>query len=126
MMDLQFGGDGYLQLRWKLFFCMGTCDIFSLGEWFLTFFVHTDFLLIHSLQKWRNLFKDILQTVSWFFMKFWEKKHHGRKNKHGKFQLNLVHGFQENDHHHLQPIYIFLEIRDVGFSKFCCGDALEW
>ena len=39
----QFGGDGCLQLRWKLFFCMRTCNIFSLGEWFLTFFVHTDF-----------------------------------------------------------------------------------
>ena len=38
-----FGGDGYLHLRWQLFFCMRTCDIFSLGEWFLTFFVHTDF-----------------------------------------------------------------------------------
>ena len=43
MMYPQFGGDGYLHLRWKHFFCMRTCDIFSLGEWFLTFFVHTDF-----------------------------------------------------------------------------------
>ena len=43
MMYPQFGGDGCLQLRWQLFFCMRTCDIFSLGEWFLTFFVHTDF-----------------------------------------------------------------------------------
>ena len=47
-------------------------------------------------------------------------------NKRGKFQLNPVHGFQENDHHHLQPICIFLEIRDVGFSNFWCGDELEW
>ena len=39
----QFRGDDCLQLRWHLFFCMRTCDIFSLGEWFLTFFVHTDF-----------------------------------------------------------------------------------
>ena len=39
----QFGGDGYFHLRWQLFFCMRTCDIFSLREWFLTFFVHTDF-----------------------------------------------------------------------------------
>ena len=38
-----FGGDGCLQLRLQIFFCMRTCDIFSLGEWFLTFFVHTDF-----------------------------------------------------------------------------------
>ena len=49
-----------------------------------------------------------------------------RMNKRGKFQLNPVHGFQENDHHPLQPIYIVLEIRDVGFSNFWCGDELEW
>ena len=48
------------------------------------------------------------------------------KDKYGKFQLNPVHGFRENDHHHLQPICIFLEIRDVDFSEFWCGDALEW
>ena len=49
-----------------------------------------------------------------------------RMNKHGKFQLNQVHGFQENDHHHLQPIHIFIEIRYVGLSNFWCGDELEW
>ena len=84
------------------------------------------FLLIHSLQKCINLFKDIFQTVSWFFMKFLGKKNHGKKNKHGKFQLNPVHGFRENDHHHLQPIHIFLKICDVGLSNFWCGDELEW
>ena len=49
-----------------------------------------------------------------------------RMNKRGKFQLNLGHGFWENDHHHLQPIHIFLEIRDVGLSNVLRGDALEW
>ena len=59
-------------------------------------------------------------------MKFGGKKHHGKKNKLGKFQLNPVHSFRENDHHHLHPICIFLKIHDVGFYNFWCGDALEW
>ena len=57
-------------------------------------------------------------------MKFGQRMHNIMKNKRGKFQLNLVHGFEENDHHHLQPIRIFLKIRDVGLSNFWCGDAL--
>ena len=48
------------------------------------------------------------------------------KNNRGKFQLNPVHGFRENGHNHLYPIRICLKIRDVGLSKFWCGDALEW
>ena len=40
---LNLGENGCSQLRWQLLFCMRTCNIFSLGEWFLTFFVHTDF-----------------------------------------------------------------------------------
>ena len=47
-------------------------------------------------------------------------------NKRGKFQLNPVHSFLEIGHNHLQPIFIFLKIRDVGFSNFWCGDELEW
>ena len=59
-------------------------------------------------------------------MKFGGKKHHGKKNNLGKFQPNPMHGFQETSRHHLHPINIFLEIRDVGFSNFWCGDELEW
>ena len=76
------------------------------------------------IQKCRIWLKDILKMVNLFFMKIGGKKHHGKINKRGKFQLNLVHGFLENNHHHLQPIYIFLEIRDVGFSDVWCGDEL--
>ena len=75
-------------------------------------------------QKCRKLFKDILQIVSYFFMKVGGIKHHGKNKKCGKFHLNPMHGFQENDHHHLQPICIFLEIHDVGLSNFWCEDAL--
>ena len=51
-------------------------------------------------------------------MKFRQGMHNIIKNNHGNVQLNLVHGFWENDYHHLQPIRIFLKIRDVGSSKF--------
>ena len=60
MMYPQFGGDGCLQLRWQLFFCMSTCDIFSLGKWFLTFFVHTDF---YSFIAGKNAEFDL--RISW-------------------------------------------------------------
>ena len=45
-------------------------------------------------------------------------------NNRGKFQLNQVYGFRENDYHHLQPIRIFLKIRDVGSSNFWWGDEI--
>ena len=59
-------------------------------------------------------------------MKFRQGMHNIMKNNHGNFQLNPVHGFWENEHNHLQPIRIFLEIRDVGLSNFWRGDELEW
>ena len=59
-------------------------------------------------------------------MKFGQGMNNIIKKKHGQFQLNPVHGFWENDHNHIEPICIFLEIRDVGLSKFWHGDALEW
>ena len=37
-----------------------------------------------------------------------------------------MYGFLENGYNYLQPICIFLEIRDVGLSNFWCEDALEW
>ena len=58
-------------------------------------------------------------------MKFGQGMHNNMMNNRGKFQLNLVQGSRENDHHHLQLIHIFLEIRDVGLSNFWHGDALE-
>ena len=51
-------------------------------------------------------------------MKFGKGMHNNVMNSRGKFQLKQVHGFRENDHHHLQPIIIFLKIRDVGSSNF--------
>ena len=59
-------------------------------------------------------------------MKFGKRMKNIMKNNHGNFQLNPVYGFRENDHNHLQPIRIFLEIRDVGLSNFWRGDELEW
>ena len=67
-----------------------------------------------------------MQTVSLFFLKFGQEMHNIMNNNLGKFQLNPVHGFQENDHHHLPPIRIFLEIRDVSLSNFWCGYEIEW
>ena len=58
-------------------------------------------------------------------MKSGKGMHNIMKNNRGKFQLNSVHDFRENDHHHLHPIHIFIEIRDVGLSNFWRGDALE-
>ena len=68
----------------------------------------------------------ILQLVGWRLMKFVQGMNNIMNNKLGNFYLNIVHGFRENDHHHLQPICIVLKIRDVGFSNFWCGDELEW
>ena len=48
--------------------------------------------------------------MNWILMKFGNRMHNIMKNNRGKFQLNPVHGFQENDHHHLQPMRIFLKI----------------
>ena len=44
-------------------------------------------------------------------MKFGQGMHNSMMNNRGKFQLNLVHGFQENDHHHLQLFCLYIEIR---------------
>ena len=57
-------------------------------------------------------------------MKFGQGMYDSMMNNHGKFQPNPVHIFQENEHHHLQPIRIFLKIRDVGLSNFWWGNAL--
>jgi hypothetical protein len=38
--------------------------------------------------------------------------------KPSKFQPNIVHDFRENQDSHLQPFFIFLEIRDVGMADF--------
>ena len=72
MMYPQFGGDGCLQLRWKLFFYMRTCDIFSLGGVVFDILCAYWFLLIYSLQKGRNWSGHISQKVIWVFVKFGE------------------------------------------------------
>ena len=59
-------------------------------------------------------------------MIFGQKVHNTKLNKPGKFYPNTMYNLQENGHNHLQPICIFLEIRDVGLSNVWCGDALEW
>ena len=59
-------------------------------------------------------------------MKFLHEMNNIMKNNHAKFQLIPVHNCRENDLHHLQPIHIFLKIRDVGLSNVWHGDALEW
>ena len=57
-------------------------------------------------------------------MKFVQEMHSSMMNNRGKFQLNQVYGFRENHYHHLRPIRIFIEIRDVGSYNFWWGDAL--
>ena len=57
-------------------------------------------------------------------MKFGQGMHNSMMNNRGKFQLNQVYGFQENDYHHLHPIRIFLKICDVGSFNFLWGDAI--
>ena len=44
-------------------------------------------------QKCKIWFKDILQTMSWFFLKFGHGMHNIMKNNRGKFQLSPMHGF---------------------------------
>ena len=85
------------------------------------------FSFVHIFNtKVQNLIEGYLENGKQKFMKFWRKKHYTKKNNSGKFHPNPMHGFQETSHHHLQPICIFLEIHDVGFSNFWCGDELEW
>ena len=89
--------------------------------------VHILFLICwHFFTKVQNLIEGYIENGKLVFMKFWRKKHYTRKKNSCKFHLNPVHGFWENDHHHLHPICIFLEIYNAGFSNFWCGDALEW
>ena len=94
----------------------------------LAAFSFTFIILMHIVLhiKCRIGIEHISQTTNWILMKFTQGMHNIMKNNRGKFQLNPVHGFRENDHHHLQPIRIFLEICDMGLSNFWCGDALEW
>ena len=88
-------------------------------------FVHIDFFYSSTAdKKWIIWFEDISQTTNCIFMKFVQEMHSNMLNNRGKFQLNQVYGFRENDYHHLQPIRIFLEIRDVGSYNFWWGDAL--
>ena len=83
------------------------------------------FIHVH-LQKCRNWNEHILQLVSWILMIFGQEENNTKMNKPGKFHPNPMYDFRENDHHNLRIICIFIEICDVGFSDFWCGDALEW
>ena len=98
---------------------------FILSE-ILVWEVQLQHIFIHvHLQKCRNWNGHIFQLVNYILMIFGQEVHTTKMNKCGKFQLNPVHGFWENGHNHLQPICIFLEIRDVGLSNFWREDALE-
>ena len=57
-------------------------------------------------------------------MIFGKEVHNTKMKNIGKFHPNPMYGFQENGHNNLYLICIFLEIRDVGFSNFWCGDTL--
>ena len=59
-------------------------------------------------------------------MMFGQEVYNTKMNNIEKFHPNPMYGSLENGHNHLQPICIFLEIRDVGLSNFWCGDALKW
>ena len=58
-------------------------------------------------------------------MIFEQEVHNTKMNKLGNFNPNPMYGFHENDHNHLEPICIFLKIRDVGISDFWCVGALD-
>ena len=58
-------------------------------------------------------------------MIFGQEVHNTKMNKIENFNPNPMYIFWENDNNHLQPICIFLEIRDVGFSNFWCVGALD-
>ena len=70
-------------------------------------------------------FANILRSMHQMNLRFGEKNHYGKRNILTNFQKNILHGFWENSLHHLQPICIFIEIRDVGISDFWCGYALD-
>ena len=125
---LSLGEMATFQLRNKLLLSMRTWKIIQFGggaimlaAFSFTFIIWMHIVLHIKFQIWID---HISQTTNWIFMKFVHGIHNSMMNNYGKFQLNPVHGFQENDHHHLQPIHIFIKIRDVGLSNFLCGDTL--
>ena len=124
----QFGGNGCSQLRWQLLFCMKTWQIiqFEGGATMLAAFSFTFIILMHIVLhiKCQIWIEHISQTTNFILMKFGHGMHNIMKNIRDKFHLNLVHVFQENDHHHLQLVRIFLEIRDVSLSNFWRRDEI--
>ena len=73
-----------------------------------------------------NHFAYISIFVHQMNLRFREQKHHGKRNILTNIQEKFLRGFRENGHNHLQPICIFLKIRNVGFSNFWCEYVLEW
>ena len=57
-------------------------------------------------------------------MIFGQEVYNNNMNNLGNFYPNPMYGFLENGHNHIQPICIFLEIRDVGLSNFGFGYTL--
>ena len=58
-------------------------------------------------------------------MMFGQEVHNTKMNKPSNFHPNPMYSFRENDHYHLQPIYIFLKIRYVDISDFWYVGALD-
>ena len=58
-------------------------------------------------------------------MVFGQEVHNTKMNRPDNFNPNPMYSFLENGHNHLQPICIFLKIRDVGFFDFWCVGALD-
>ena len=57
-------------------------------------------------------------------MIFGKKVNNTKMNKCGKFQLNPAHGFRENDHHHLQPFCLYIDIRASDEFELWGAEAL--
>ena len=119
---VKFGGDSYFPTKITTPTFHEDLKNYSVwgGATMLAGFPFTFIFLMHivpHIKCWIWI-EHISQTTHWILMKFGQGMHNIMKNNRGTFQLNSVHGFRENDHHHLQPIHIFLEIRDVGLSKF--------
>ena len=58
-------------------------------------------------------------------MIFGQEVYNTKMNKLDNFHHNTIYNFWENGHNHLQPICIFLEIRDVALYNFWRGDEME-
>ena len=58
-------------------------------------------------------------------MIFGQEVNNTKMNNIVNFHPNPMYVFLENGHNHLQPICIFIKIRDVGMSNFWCEGALD-